>query len=73
MIADYVLIDERKGRKVARSIYNLRVIGIARIIVEAKRKGILASANDALYRMREGGYWIHEDIVEYTLKEAGEK
>lgn len=43
-----VLIDERKGRKIAREIYQLRVIGTARILVEAKQHGCLASLKDAL-------------------------
>ena len=34
-----VLIDERKGRRIAREIYKLQAIGSARILVEAKRHG----------------------------------
>ncbi len=34
--ADFVLIDERKARKIARKIYGLNVVGSARILVEAK-------------------------------------
>lgn len=34
-----VLIDERKGRKVARAIYNLRVIGTVGILLKAKEQG----------------------------------
>lgn len=71
--ADYVLIDERKGRKIARTVYELRVIGTARILVDAKRMGILDSVADALKLMQVSGYWIHDDIVEYALREAGEK
>lgn len=38
MKADFVLTDECKARKEARSIYGLNVVGTARILVEAKKK-----------------------------------
>ena len=70
--ADYVLIDERKARKIARDIFGLKVIGTVRILVEAKRKGILNNVGNALNKMRDSGYRIHDDIVAFALKEAGE-
>jgi hypothetical protein len=70
--ADYVLIDERKARKVSRDIFGFKVIGTARILVEAKRKGILISVGEALTQLKESGYWIHDDIVRHALAEAGE-
>jgi predicted nucleic acid-binding protein len=70
--ADFVLIDEQKARKIARTIYGLRVMGSARILVEAKRHGMLENVAVALRAMREQGYWIHDAIVQYALKEAGE-
>lgn len=70
--ADYVLIDERKGRKIARSVYQLNVIGTARILVEAKQRGILRHVGEAMANMRHAGYWIHDDIVEAARTIAGE-
>lgn len=67
-----VLIDERKARRVARDIYGLRVLGSARLLVEAKRHGMLDNVAAALQAMREQGYWIHDAIVQYALREAGE-
>ncbi|MBM4055550.1 MAG: DUF3368 domain-containing protein [Planctomycetes bacterium] len=51
--ADYVLIDERKARKIARNIYGLRVIGTARNLVEAKNKGIIDSVGNVLNKIRD--------------------
>ncbi len=68
-----VLIDEKKARKVARSVYGLQVIGTARVLVEAKREGLLPEVGEAIRELREGGYWIHDDIVKLALKEAGEE
>lgn len=70
--ADFVLIDERKGRKIARDIFKMRVIGTARILVEARHRGIISSVREAITGMRNGGYRIHDDILEYALRMAGE-
>lgn len=72
MKADFVLIDERKARKIARSMYGLNVVGTARILVEAKKKGILETVKDLIDEMRAAGYWIADNIVEQILKEVGE-
>ena len=67
-----VLIDELKARKVARTIFRLQVIGTARLLVEAKKLDATVSVRGALQRMHDGGYWIHDDITQFALREAGE-
>jgi predicted nucleic acid-binding protein len=67
-----VLVDERKARKIARTVYGLHVIGSARVLVEAKRRGLLDNVGTALQAMRDGGYWIGDSIVDAALKQAGE-
>lgn len=69
---DQVLIDERKGRKVARDIYGLRTLGTVRVLLEAKQTGLIDSILPPLESMREHGYRIHEDIVQAALRQAGE-
>jgi predicted nucleic acid-binding protein len=68
----HVLIDERKGRKVARVIYQLQVIGTAGILVNAKRRGLLVNVRDAIVGMCADGYRIHQQIIDFALREAGE-
>ena len=70
--ANPVLIDERKARKIARTIYGLHVIGSARVLVEAKKRGLLDNVGVALQTMRDGGYWIGDSIVDVAMKQAGE-
>ena len=67
-----VLVDERKARKIARTIYGLHVIGSARVLVEAKKRGLLYNVGAALQAMRDGGYWIGDSIVDAALKQAAE-
>ena len=67
-----VIVDERKARKIARTVYGLHVIGSARVLVEAKKRGLIDNVNTALRAMRDGGYWIGDSIVDAALKQAGE-
>ena len=70
---DFALIDERKARKIARKIYGIHVVGSARILVEAKHRGLVSSVREAIEGMRNAGYWIHDDIFKTALKQAGEE
>lgn len=67
-----VLIDERKGRKVARNIYGMQTLGTVRVLLEAKHGGLIEAVGQPLASMREQGYRIHEDIVQAALRQAGE-
>ena len=70
--ADVVLIDEQKARKVARTLYGLKVIGSVRILLKAKQKGLLSDIKSAFTAIRDNGYYLHDSIVDYALREAGE-
>jgi len=61
--ADWVLSDERKGRKIDAEIYGLNVVGTAGLLVQAKRAGRIGSVTDALVAMRGKGYWLADKIV----------
>jgi predicted nucleic acid-binding protein len=69
---DEVLIDERKGRKVAHSVYGLKVVGTAGVLIRAKQNGLLDNVGDLLKEMKRMGYWIHDDIIAAAVKAAGE-
>ncbi len=71
--ADWVLIDERKARKVARTVYDLSVVGTVGILIEAKRRGLIPEIGNLLIEMKEYGYRIHESIIERALFAVGEK
>jgi predicted nucleic acid-binding protein len=40
--------------------------------VEAKQRGLIKNVKDAITGMRNGGYRIHNDIVDFALRKAGE-
>jgi predicted nucleic acid-binding protein len=70
--ADGVLIDERKGRKVAHTVYGINVVGTAGILIQAKRAGLIENVSDLLNEMKRMGYWIHNKIIEAAAKSVGE-
>ena len=70
--ADMLLIDERKGRRIAAA-EGLHVIGLLGVILLAKRRGIIESAGTLLNRLRrEAGMYIAEDILLAALQSVGE-
>lgn len=68
-----VLIDERKGRKIARLVYGMSVLGTIRILMNAKDAGLIPGIKEIIQQMRTNGYWIHDSIVDHALQIAGEK
>jgi len=70
--ADLVLIDERKGRNVARR-FGLKFVGLLGILLEAKGRGLIEELKplmDAL--IGKAGFWISPKLYDQVLKLAGE-
>jgi predicted nucleic acid-binding protein len=67
-----ILMDERKGRRVARDVYGLQVIGTARLLTEAKEAHLISSVKEMLQQMKSAGYWIHDKIIEAAIKAVKE-
>ena len=67
-----VLLDEAKGRRIARDVYGLRVVGTGRVLVEAKRAGLVTEVKPLIAAMRANGYWLSDRIVTEILRQAGE-
>jgi hypothetical protein len=70
--ADRVLMDERKGRKLAIQ-EGVAVIGLLGVVLLAKRKALIPSARALLQRLdHEAGIYLAPDIIDTALKTAGE-
>lgn len=70
--ADMLLIDERKGRRLAAA-EGVHVIGLVGVILLAKRRAVIESAGDLLDRLcREAGMYVAERIVRAALESVGE-
>jgi len=70
--ADLLIIDEKKGREVAKS-FHLTFTGIGGVLIRAKTKGIITSIKDYLLRItNEGGFYLSEKALRIILEAAGE-
>jgi hypothetical protein len=70
--ADRLLMDERKGRKLAVQ-EGVRVIGLLGVVVLARREQIIPSARTLIDRLQEeAGMYLAEAIKEAALASVGE-
>lgn len=65
-----VLIDERKGRKLARRVYGLQTIGTAGILAQLKQRGLISDIGALFSQLREQNYWIDDTIVAWAVQET---
>jgi len=71
--AEWVILDEREGRRVAKSL-GLKVIGVLGVLLRAQREGKLQSLKSAMDDLRKkAGFHISSDLYSYVLKKGGEK
>ncbi len=70
--ADAVLIDEAAGRRAANML-KVPFVGIAGILLRAKRQGLIPAVHPVLARLREeAGFWLHPRFEAEVLRLAGE-
>ena len=70
--ADRLLIDERKGRKLAEK-EGVPIIGLLGVVLLAKRQRIIPSARALLHRLeRDAGMYLSDAVKEAALKTVGE-
>lgn len=58
-----VLIDERKARRIASNVYQLEVRGTCALLLEAKRRQLIAEVRSPLGQMIEAGYFIGPQLA----------
>lgn len=66
------LIDERRGRRIARQVYNLPVKGTAGLLVEARRRGLISAVRPQLLELRAAGYFIADKVIDAACQSLGE-
>ena len=70
--ADRLLIDERRGRKLAAQ-EGVAVIGLLGVILLARRNGLIPSARALLLRLDlEAGMYLSPDLRDEALRTVGE-
>jgi predicted nucleic acid-binding protein len=66
-----LLIDDRKGRKAAQKL-GVPVMGTLKLLLEAKRKGILRQVKPLLVALEQTGRYLDEQLRRWVLEEAEE-
>lgn len=70
--ADLVLLDEKSGRQVAAR-FNLKIIGIIGILVEAKKNNLISDVKTQMDNLiSKAGFWISLKLYNQVLQVAGE-
>ncbi len=70
--ARQVLLDEREGRRIAKSL-GLKVSGVLGILLRARREGRLSSLRGVIEELREkAGFHIRAELCAELIREAGE-
>lgn len=69
---DQVLIDERKARRVANMVYQLKVMGTGRLLLRCKRQGLIRAVRPLMQQMKSNGYFLADRLIEGVCQEAGE-
>jgi predicted nucleic acid-binding protein len=71
--ADFLIIDEQKGRQVAKG-YGLTIIGLLGVLIEAKNRGALTTVKPTLEALTSNhGFRVSKSLFRKVLKQAGEE
>jgi len=66
-----LLIDDAAGRRLAES-QGIRCMGVAGLLLRAKRSGLLTALATDLKALREKGYFLSEHLIAQLLAAANE-
>lgn len=70
--ADYLLIDEKKGRSIARE-QGLKIIGLLGILILAKQNGLIPLLKPEIDRLTSKlEFRLHEKLIKAALLAVGE-
>jgi predicted nucleic acid-binding protein len=70
--ADKLLIDDKRGRKIAK-LNNIRIVGSLGILLIAKEKGLINEVYPLLQCIEKAGIHLSVELVETVLDLAGER
>lgn len=72
MKANRLLIDEKKGRRIASLVYGITVTGTGGILLQCKKAGHISAIRPLLEQMRAAGYFLSERLIVGICQAANE-
>jgi len=69
--AEYLIIDEYKGRMIAE-LYGVKIVGILGVLIQAKQFGIIASVKPNIEKLKEIGFRLDKKLIGKVLDKLGE-
>ncbi len=70
--ADWVLMDERKGRRITAE-WGMKKIGTLGVLLKAKQIGLLPIIRPEIELLCQEGFSVSQDVIETVLQYANEK
>lgn len=70
--ADWVLMDEKKGRRKLDQL-GLKKVGTVGILLKAKQVGRLSTIRPEIERLRQQGFSLSQAVVDAVIRQAGEQ
>ena len=67
----FLLIDERKGRAVAKR-RGIAVVGVAGVVLAAKKRGLIDTVLPILKNLERAGYRVSSELIQEIARLAGE-
>lgn len=69
---DYLLIDEQKGRTIARK-NGIPITGILGVLIQAKQRQLIPTVKPLMDQLiSQAGFWIKKPLYEYILVQVDE-
>jgi predicted nucleic acid-binding protein len=69
--ADYLLVDDKRGRKVAQ-INQIKTIGSLGVLLQAKRVGLIPAVAPLLCQIAKSPIFLNRELLKIVLDLAGE-
>jgi hypothetical protein len=71
MAAEYLLIDDKRGRKVAK-INQIKIVGSLGVLLQAKRAGLIPNVAPLLEKITASSIFMNQNLIQMVLALAGE-